>query len=288
MNRYRTAEAFWQALEGRLREVEPSKPLAQKRQLLAFERFLERVREVRPGTILKGGLGLRLRDPRARATRDVDILLTGDAEPDGSLLATAGRLDLDEYFSFTVQLRRALMGTKGNQYHSRCMLGGKLFAEFDIDAAAPAPMVGEVSAIPGCDWLSFIGISRPTFDVYPLAAQIAEKLHALTVPRPTPNTRDKDLPDLAILARLSDGAPTSTLRAAIEATFLHRATHPVPGRVGEVPPEWAKPYGRLAEEHDLEWRSFEDLQRAVRHFLDPVLSGEARGSWSVAEWKWRA
>lgn len=103
MNRYRTAEAFWQALEGRLRQVDPARPLAQKRQLLAFERFLERIRQLRPGTILKGGLGLRMRDPRARATRDVDILLTGAAEPDGALLTAAGRLDLDDHLSFVVR-----------------------------------------------------------------------------------------------------------------------------------------------------------------------------------------
>ncbi len=287
MKRYRSAEAFWQALEGRLRQVDPAKPLAQKRQLLAFERFLERIRQVRPGTILKGGLGLRLRDPRARATRDVDVLLSGDAEPDGALLTAAGRLDLGDHFFFTVQLRRGLAGTKGNQYHSKCMLGGKLFAEFGVDAAAPAPMVGEVSAIPGCDWLSFIGIPPPIFDVYPLATQIAEKLHALTLPRTTPNTRDKDLPDLAILARLSDGAQAATLRSACEVTFRHRATHPVPTRIGEVPIEWAKPYARLVEEYDLQWRSFEAVQEAVRLFLEPVLSGEASGSWSIAQWKWR-
>ncbi len=287
MKRYRTAEAFWQALEGRLRQVDPAKPLAQKRQLLSFERFLERIRQLRPGTILKGGLGLRLRDPRARATRDVDILLSGDAEPDGALLTAAGRLDLEDFLSFRVQLSRGLVGTKGNQYHSKCMLGGKLFAEFGVDAAAPAPMVGEVSAIPGCDWLSFIGIPPPTFDVYPLATQIAEKLHALTVPRTTPNTRDKDLPDLAILARLSDAIEAATLRSACDVIFRHRATHALPTRIDVVPAEWAKPYARLVEAHDLQWRTFEDVQIAVRLFLEPVLSGEATGSWSTAAWKWR-
>ena len=287
MKRYRSPEAFRQALEERLKSLDNNAtPLAQKRQFLAFQRFLVRVRECRPMTILKGGLGLRLRYPRARATRDLDLLLTGEGESDGALLSAAGRVDLDDFFAFIVQFRGRLVGTTGNRFHCTCSIAGRPFSEFGIDAVAATPLVGEVTAVPGSDWLSFAEIPRPTFDVYPLATQIAEKVHALTQPRVRPNTRDRDLPDLALLARMSDGLAASLVRSAIDLTFQIRSSHDVPTKLGEAPADWAARYVRLAQEHALEWRTFEEAVMAARLFIDPVLDQSAAGAWSAKTSRW--
>lgn len=287
MKRYRSPEAFRQALEERLKALDNNAtPLAQKRQFLALQRFLVRVRECRPTTILKGGLGLRLRYPRARATRDLDLLLTGERESDGALLGASGLADLEDFFSFIVQFRERVAGTTGNRFHCTCSIGGRLFAEFGIDAVAETPFVGEVTAVPGSDWLSFAEIPRPTFDVYPLATQIAEKLHALTQPRSRPNTRDRDLPDLALLARMSDGIAAPLVRSAVDLTFQHRSSHDVPTELGDVPADWAARYVRLAQEHALEWRTFEEAITAARLFIDPLLNGSAVGAWSAERSRW--
>lgn len=47
---------------------------------------------------------------------------------------------------------------------------------------------------------TFAGIAPPTLRLYPIESHIAEKLHAYTMPRSRPNSRMKDLPDLALLA----------------------------------------------------------------------------------------
>jgi hypothetical protein len=57
----------------------------------------------------------------------------------------------------------------------------------------------------------------------------AEKFHAYTRPRETPNSRVRDLVDLALI--LEHEAPaTERVRAAVDATFQRQRTHSVPGR----------------------------------------------------------
>jgi hypothetical protein len=112
--------------------------------------------------------------------------------------------------------------------------------------------------------------------VYPRTAHVAEKLHAYTLPRPRPNSRVKDLPDLALLASTGpfDGV---RLRAAVQATFEFRKTHPLPTSLPAPPDAWAGPYARMASVDGLPWATLPDVLAAAQSFLDPVLSGPPRG-----------
>ncbi len=96
----------------------------------------------------------------------------------------------------------------------------------------------------------------------------------------------KDLPDLALLAtaRAIDGA---ALRAAIDRTFGHRATHPVPTSVPAPSAAWAPIYAHIASNDGLEWKTLDEVTVAVKAFLDPVLVGVA-GAWDVVTRSWRA
>ena len=78
--------------------------------------------------------------------------------------------------------------------------------------------MGEPTAVVAEDALGFAGITPPTLRVYPMETHIAEKLHAYTMPRGRPNTRVKDLPDLALIAT-ARALDAHRLRAAIEQTF---------------------------------------------------------------------
>jgi hypothetical protein len=127
-------------------------------------------------------------------------------------------------------------------------------------------------------------VATPSFAVYPRTTHVAEKLHAYTVPRPTPNSRVRDLPDLAILASIAP-MPGADLRAALEQTFAHRATHPLPDSLVDPPERWREPYRELAEANRLLWKELEEVHRAARAFLDPVLAGESK-NWNPASWTW--
>ena len=83
--------------------------------------------------------------------------------------------------------------------------------------------------------------------------------------------------------RLIDAA---RLRGALEQTFAFRATHELPPRLPEPPIVWAKPYAALARDDQLRWPSIEDIVRAARAFLDPVLLGQSVHTWDPSSWSW--
>jgi hypothetical protein len=76
---YKTAAAFKQALEQRLRTASDSGfDFARRRQLIVFDRFLARIAlELDEAMTLKGGLAVELRLQRARTTKDVDLRVMG-------------------------------------------------------------------------------------------------------------------------------------------------------------------------------------------------------------------
>ena len=118
-----------------------------------------------------------------------------------------------------------------------------------------------------------------------METHIAEKLHAYTMPRTRPNSRIKDLPDLALLASAGP-LNAASLRSAIETTFTFRQTHDVPALVPDPPRTWTVPYAQMAAEDELPWRSLDDVLASARAFLDPVLGDLAMGIWTPTTWTW--
>ena len=104
------------------------------------------------------------------------------------------------------------------------------------------------------------------------------------MPRDRPNTRVKDLPDLALLAS-AGGIDGKKLRSAIAGIFGHRATHPIPSTTPQPPSAWAPVYERMAKSDGLHWSNLDELVEAVRGFLDPILSGGS-GHWVPSAWAW--
>jgi len=293
--RYSTPAAFKQALEHRLRERAEGSgtELARRRQLLVFDRFLARIAtSFGDRAILKGALVIELRLGRARTTKDVDLRLLARPEDLLKRLRVAGRQDLGDFLAFEIvedprhpEIEAEGMRYQGRRYRVRALLAGKVYgAPFGVDVALAEPMVGEVETIAGDDLLAFAGVEPAAFQIYPVETHIAEKLHAYTMPRAVPNSRVKDLPDLALLAMVRS-LQAGQLREAIHRTFTSRGTHDPPKRIPDPPGAWKAIYARLARTDGLPWTTIEELVAAVRSFLDPVLAGES-GSWSPAEWHW--
>lgn len=100
------------------------------------------------------------------------------------------------------------------------------------------------------------------------------------------NSRVKDLPDIALLASIGELKATR-VRAAIEQTFTHRATHPIPATMPDPPDVWRAPYAALAMEDDLPWATLDLVTVAARLFLDPVLADDAARVWDPTSWSWK-
>lgn len=292
---YSSPATFKQALDQRLRTGTVSGVgLARRRQLLAFDRFLARlVRIFGDAIMLKGGLALELRLARARATKDVDLRLTGSASDLLARLQQAGRLDLQDFLLFEVQpdrdhpeLTNEGLKYEGLRFRTECKLAGKLYGQpFGVDIVIGEPIAGEPDVVTTDDVLAFAGVAPPQLRLYPVETHIAEKLHAYTLPRAHPNTRVKDLPDIALLASHRPLQP-QRLRAALEQTFTFRDTHPLPSSFPEPLAAWAVPYASMAKEDELPWPTLAEVTRAAREFLEPVLRGKAEADWAPERWSW--
>ncbi len=291
---YASPQAFKQALEQRLKSASNSGvDFGRRRQLLVFDRFLARVVAVfGDAALLKGGLVLELRLEHARATKDVDLRLIGSPESVLENLREAGRLDLMDFMTFEIapdtqhpQIQNEGMRYEGLRFRTECRLAGRLYGQpFGVDVAFGDPILGEPEIVTADDTLAFAGVAPPVLRLYPIETHIAEKLHAYTLPRPRPNTRVKDLPDIALLGTMQP-LEARRLRTALAQTFEFRSTHAVPSSVPDPPASWSTPYRELARGNELAWTTLEELAVAVRGFLNPVLAGKD-GVWRPMEWQW--
>lgn len=292
---YPSAAAFKEALESRLRAdcARTGRSLGRQRQLLVFDRFLARVfAELGDRVILKGGVVLELRLARARATKDIDLRVTGDPATLEAQLRAAVARDLGDHLTFEVAPDAAhpmIEGEgvvyEGRRFRASARLAGKPYGEpFGVDAGFADALAGAPEILAGSSFLTFAGVAAPQLRVYPRESHVAEKLHAYTLPRLRENSRVKDLPDLALLAQTGpfDGV---RLRAALDATFTFRATHALPSALPAPPSAWAAPYARMAKTEGLPWPTLDAVTEAVRAFLDPVCGGVAR-SWDPRVWRW--
>jgi len=240
---------------------------------------------------LSGGT-VELRLENARTTKDVDVRLVAKPDDVLSQLQEAGGLDLGDFLRFEVQpdprhpeLEAEGMRYQGFRYRTRALLAGKIYGSpFGVGVALAEPLIGDVEEVEGSRFLAFAEVAPTRFRLYPLETHIAEKLHAYTMPRGRPNTRVKDLPDIALLASVRT-IVGEELRDAIERTFEHRGTRPVPAAIPQPSAAWASVYERMATTDRLRWSTLADLMEAVQAFLDPVLV-EGPGLWIPDTWTW--
>ncbi|MBS2022832.1 MAG: nucleotidyl transferase AbiEii/AbiGii toxin family protein [Deltaproteobacteria bacterium] len=295
IRRYTSPEAFKQALEQRLRgSTRTGVEFSRRRQLLVFDRFLARVGAVLGDAVtLKGGLVLEVRLERARTTKDIDLRLMGSSEGLLAKLQEAARRELSDFLTFEVgpdqdhpEMQNDRMQYDGLRFRAECRLAGKLYGQpFGVDVAFGDPILGEPEVVVAADVLAFAGVAPPRLRLYPIETHIAEKLHVYTMPRPRPNSRVKDLPDIALLATVR-ALDARRLRQALEQTFTFRKTHLLPGALPEPLPAWTSPYAAMARDDQLPWLTLADVTSAARAFLDPVLAGKAEARWNPNRWAW--
>jgi hypothetical protein len=258
--RYDSAASFRQALEHRLREraLDRGEDLQRMRQQVAFDRFLMRIQhDCANRWILKGGHALELAIRSARATRDIDLVLgTSLARGSGSrvtlqqMLQEAASPPVGDWFEFHVG--ESVMNLDGPPYGGerlpvRSILGGRLFVAFHVDVVVGGILLEPLRVATGEDWLGFAGIEATPLTMTSLEQQLAEKLHAYTVPREDrrDNSRVKDLVDIVLL--LETGTlDLEEVASAVVATFKDRSSHPIPEKVPDPPAFWIKPYAAMA------------------------------------------
>jgi len=280
--------AFRQALETRLKKMadERGVPLNTLRLKLMLERLLARLFAApEPRWLLKGGYAMELRyRPKARTTKDIDLSVASDgagADLQTRLndvrdaLQSAVEVDLNDFLTYLIgaastELQGAPQG--GARFPVEARMAGRTFGNFHIDVGIGDAITGAPETLDCDDLLAFAGIPPATVLAIPRAQQFAEKIHAYTCPwGDRQNTRSRDLVDVLILIE-RDLPPIDTLRAAIDATFAVRATHPKPGRLPEPPTAWAPEYAAVAEEVQLDAATLQQAHKRLAELWNEHLA----------------
>ena len=270
--KYATATAFRRALDDRLRLISDTErlPIEQLRRKTAFDRLLARLfsREDVPW-ILKGGYALELRVKEARTTKDIDIawratLDKGDLPHEAILAALekAAAVDLADFFDYRIggimkHLDAAPYG--GARFPVKARMDARTFTEFHIDIGTGDVVMTPLDTTEGRDWLKFAGIPPAEFLTISREQHFAEKVHSYTLPRPSTNTRVRDMVDMVLLITSSPKMDPVFAKRAIDATFERRKTHTMPDGI-QPPAEWKQPYAALARQCGLP----DDLDEACR------------------------
>jgi hypothetical protein len=283
---YATAGAFRTALEARLNERarRDGVDLHRLRRQVAFDRLLARMfdpsQPVRDGWVLKGGYALEMRFHMARSTKDLDLTVrsapghAGDSTSLRERLQLAASIELPDFFTFIVgeamaELNQAPEG--GARFPVDARLDGRTFVKFHVDLGVGDEVLEPLETVEGEDSLAFAGIPAVVVPALSVEQHWAEKFHAYTRPRETPNSRVRDLVDLVLI--LEHEAPaTERVKAAVDATFQRRRTHSVPDVVPGPPSGWAKPFAALAAECNLQ-PSAETAHKSVETFWRQIRRG---------------
>ncbi|HEY3367557.1 MAG TPA: nucleotidyl transferase AbiEii/AbiGii toxin family protein [Symbiobacteriaceae bacterium] len=226
---------------------------------MAFERFLARVCHEEQGQwALKGGYAMELQMNGARATKDLDLTLSGkrsdmDISDPGiirELLQNAIAENQLDFFEFLVgesidDLDGAPYG--GARFPVTARLAGRIFAQFHVDIGAGDLILDPTQHTPGRGWLDFADIPAPVVRLISKEQQFAEKIHAYSVPHTQPNSRVKDLVDLFLLVD-SGELEAERVKETVTRTFGRRATHAVPERLEEPPGDWKTKFGAYMQE----------------------------------------
>ncbi|MCK8499031.1 nucleotidyl transferase AbiEii/AbiGii toxin family protein [Myxococcus fulvus] len=293
---YVTDAAYKIALETRIKDAARAQSLQPNRyrQWVVFDRFLGRLhRHFGSRLIIKGGVALELRLARARTTKDVDVRLAGATPGLLEQLREAGRYDLGDRLRFEINPRAEGEATiegdgiiyEGLRFKVEALLAGRTYGTvFPLDVALGDVLTGEVEDREGVDLFSFVGAPRSRVRIYPRETHVAEKLHAYTLPRSSPNSRVKDLVDIALLAE-GESFEAKLLHRALSTTFDFRKSHPLPEVLPSPPGQWVKPYRTMAEDHGFHWANIDAVFEVARAFLEPVLRGE-QGAWPKGSRSW--
>jgi hypothetical protein len=261
--------------------------------VVAIDRLLARLRgAVAPGAwVVKGGYANQLRRPGdARSTDDLDLRIEAAIDAAPALLAAGFATDLDDGLAYDVATAAApLQGPPGGglRFVVSCRLAGTTLVQFKVDVSAGDVVVGQLEAHRSDPILERLGFVGSEFPVYPAAQHVAEKVHALTLPREFANSRARDLVDLAWFGRHFTFGSGSLVDACV-ATFARRATHGWPPTIPDPPADWQKPYERWRAELSLPDRTPQDAVASVRTFLDPVFAGARDLRWEPGSGTWEA
>jgi len=199
----------------------------------------------------------------------------------------AALLDLGDWFRFLVQQPASEAATPaGARFLVQALLDGRPFERFHVDIGWGDPVVEPAEWLAAPPLLGFANIQPIPILCYPLSQQLAEKVHAYTLPRRAgDSSRVKDLIDMLLMAKAASFRGHA-LRQALLATFKARGTHALPERLPDPPPAWAVPFHEMSRSMGMKEQTLAAAIVAICSFLDPILQNQPQEEWDPVAWAW--
>ena len=284
---YRTKQAFWVALRTRAtrhaRTTQPPHPSHELLRQFVIQRFMARVFNANePPWVVAGGIGMLIRVPGARATRDLDLTSTEPGRSDrhqvlDDIATHTGLSDLDP-FDYTVDTAEPFTGVmNGTKLRITATIGADRAAVFAVDVAADTIPISDIERrqpnpiVPDVKGMSPL----PAVPLYPLASQLADKIIGVMYRDTTgrSSNRYRDLVDLTLYAGAVD-INGDDLRTALDRRAQTR-NQPPPTTI-DIPADWSTGYTRIATTTSLPepLRHLDSAADTVSAWLNPLLSGE--------------
>jgi hypothetical protein len=233
-------------------------PVQRIRNRLGFQRVLARLAQSQDW-ILKGGFSLETRlSLRARATKDLDVLHLGAAQPDADsvqdLVDNALDQNLGDGFTFHTRPPKSIRvedsGSPSWRIGVDAFYFNSPFSSITIDIVLSASTsTRDTEPLVVTPTLIGAPFTMPALD---LERHAAEKFHACTriYAHDRPSSRVKDLVDLIVLHEYED-LNRADLDDAIRRVFMERNHCEPPDTLPNLPREWTITYPPLAEETGL-------------------------------------
>jgi hypothetical protein len=296
-SRYKTPAAFRSAVDTKLRTSarQTRRPFSELRREFLYQRFLARVfaQDDSPW-VLKGGVGLLIRLPGARHSRDIDLMHL-DANPAvaEAELREIGQRDLGDHLRFEIVRSVPLSVPDALKLKMVAYTGVTIWDSFDIDVSCERHFVAELQSIQPKPILDMDGVpALPPFRLYPLPDQIADKIAAMYEKHgdgSVPSNRYRDLVDLALLIK-SEEFDADALVNALQSRQQHARNPVVLPTAMKVPGAgWAEGYLAEASRSSLitDLHGLDGALTYVGACLNPVLDGSVTsGRWNPVDQTW--
>jgi hypothetical protein len=220
---------------------------------------------------IKGAVALEMRLPeRARATKDIDLVI--DGADDGDPAAVLGEALEGDYqdFSFRVKGEPYVMPNNAVRVEVAMDYRGRSWSTVQVDLSRREGRATEVELVDALELEPF-GLSTPSaLPCLSLRYHIAQKIHGMTQPaveKDASNERFRDLADVLLLRQLVENLPA--VRAACLEVFAFRGTHGWPPAL-EPPTFWEELYPELAAGLELAEKTLEEAVREARAFIGAI------------------
>jgi predicted nucleotidyltransferase component of viral defense system len=271
------------------------RPTGDVRREFVFQRFLARLfTDPDCQWVLKGGTGLLVRIREARYSKDIDLVVPGEAfdldDAVDSLRADI-RTDTGDHLTFAINsVTRPSGGQSGAMLRVTCYTGATPFERFTIDVSTRTNVVAQLDRVRPQQVIEIAGAEPlPEFVLYPLPDQIADKVCAMYGrygATNMPSTRYRDLVDLVLIATTNELDAVLTIRALQGETARRGCT--LPAQIEDPGPEWQASYARIARESNLpkELQALDGALEAAGACLNPIMAGTATGTWNPDTKRW--